>query len=392
MSKPVISRRGLFAAGGAALIGAAGGYALGSRDETVESTPVSSTVEFFGEHQAGIDTRPQTYTTFIGFDLREADADKARAVLSLLSDDAARLTQGIPSLADSAPELAQTPARLTVGIGLGHSLFEKTGRERDIPLFFPRIPEYSTDAFEDPWSQTDFVLQIGSDDPTTLSHTIRTLTKTVAPIVDIRWQQDGFRSVEAPQRESGASRNLMSQVDGTVNPGTDDFDTVVWISEGPDWAVGGTVLVLRRIRLLLDTWETLERGAQELIMGRRIESGAPLHGNSENDPLDFDAVDDLGLPAIPTNAHVRVAHAATTEEMILRRPYNYDLGLRDGKPDAGQLFAAYTSDPRRSFIPMQERIAQLDAFNAWNTTIGSATYIFPRGALSGGYVGDGLFA
>lgn len=50
-------------------------------------------------------------------------------------------------------------------------------------------------------------------------------------------------------------RNLMGQVEAThfPAPGSEQFATVVWIDDGPDWVVGGTVLVLRRIRMLLES-------------------------------------------------------------------------------------------------------------------------------------------
>ncbi len=44
-------------------------------------------------------------------------------LLPLLTDDARRLTQGRPALADTEPELATDPARLTVTFGFGPGLF-----------------------------------------------------------------------------------------------------------------------------------------------------------------------------------------------------------------------------------------------------------------------------
>ena len=44
-------------------------------------------------------------------------------MLRLLTDDARRLTQGRPALADTEPELADCPARLTVTFGFGPGLF-----------------------------------------------------------------------------------------------------------------------------------------------------------------------------------------------------------------------------------------------------------------------------
>jgi len=125
-------------------------------------------------------------------------------------------------------------------------------------------------------------------------------------------------------------------------------------------------------------------------VGTSLETGAPLTGTKESDVADFTELDNQGLPVIPMNAHIRVAHAETTEEMILRRPYNYNVELTDGTNDMGLLFAAYTKDPAQSFIPMQERIAQSDAMNKWVTTIGSAAYLILPGVSDGEFLGEVL--
>jgi dye decolorizing peroxidase len=107
-----ISRRTLLGAGAAAagiagvgLTATAGACGLGSA--------VAATEPFHGVHQAGIATRPQAYTTLVALDLRPGHADRAtvRSIMRLWSEDAVRLTQGLPALADTEPELAADPAR-----------------------------------------------------------------------------------------------------------------------------------------------------------------------------------------------------------------------------------------------------------------------------------------
>ena len=55
-------------------------------------------------------------------------AYKSAVLLRLLTDDAARLTQGEPALADTDPELAQQPSRLTVTLGFGPRVIDRFGR------------------------------------------------------------------------------------------------------------------------------------------------------------------------------------------------------------------------------------------------------------------------
>ncbi|MBI1352042.1 MAG: Dyp-type peroxidase [Actinomycetales bacterium] len=408
-----LSRRGLLAAGGVALIGVASGCtsaasppanptaasplppsATTASDAATQATGQDLVYPFYGAHQSGVETPPTTLQTFIGLDLIDPSPRTADAVLRLVSDDAARLTQGQPALGDTEPGIAASPAGLTITVGIGRQLFERTRRADAIPDSLVEIPAFPTDAFEKPWVQTDMIVQIASDDAVTLTHATRMVTKDLSTLVSVRWMQDGFLPNEPAVPGGVGRRNLMGQVDGTVNPepGTPDFNTVVWDdSEGPAWVTGGTVLVLRRIRLLLDDWEKLDPTTQENVIGRHQDSGAPLGGTSELEAFDYEAVDANGLPVIPEDAHIRVARAASTEQMILRRPYSYNAGMRNGTNDMGLLFAAYMRDPATSYIPMQTRVAELDAFNRWNITIGSAAYFLPAGAREGGYIGEGIF-
>lgn len=400
MSRITVSRREILLASGTAMLGAAGGLALGmSAQPSPGPSPIPPTVEpgivpFEGRHQAGVETPPAAFQTFVGLDLRAPSAQRATAVARLVTDDARRLTQGAPALADTEPDLAVHPARLTVTLGVGRRLLTRIGLPDRIPPELVPIPRFRTDRIETGWEQTDFVLQIGSEDPVTLAHAVRVLIKDTSTLASVRWLQPGFRSQQPALPGSPATRNLMGQVDGTVNPqpGSEQFRQVVWMPDSNEWWANGTILVLRRIRMLLDDWEALDRPTQEAVIGRKLDTGAPLGGSDESDPVRLDAVDDLGLPLIPVDAHVRVAHAGTTREMIWRRPYSYDAGMANGTNDMGLLFAAYTRDPRASFIPMQERIARSDAFNRWNTTIGSAAYLIPGGVGPDGILAAGAFA
>jgi dye decolorizing peroxidase len=406
-----LTRRGVLAAGGAALLGAAGGYAVGTQQgvvtpsaapapavppaTTAPSTPPATTtlIPFHGEHQAGVETEPALFQTFIGLDLLEPSREAAAAVMALVSDDAARLTRGEPALGDPQPDLAVNADMLTISIGLGHSLFERTGLGDQVPDWFPQIPSFPTDSIEGGWDGTDLLLQVGANDPVALSHTIRLLIKDLSTLTRVRWQQPGFRSSAPGTMGVAARRNLMGQVEGThfPQPGTPEFATVVWADDGPDWAVGGTVLVLRRIRMLMDRWDRLDRPVQETVMGRNLTDG-DLLGSNQTGTSPFDAVDANGLPVIPADAHVRIGRSDTLEGVIMRRPYNYDDGLKGHTSDIGLLFAAYSRDPRRSFIPTQQRLSESDAFHRWISTIGSSTYVFPRGVNEGEIIAHGLFA
>jgi len=232
----------------------------------------------------------------------------------------------------------------------------------------------------------DLLLQVCADDPMVVSHTVRTLIKSVRSRATVRWTQRGFRHAVGTRPDGMTMRNLMGQVDGTVNPdpATPDFARQVWNTGEPAWLAGGTSLVLRRIRMELDTWDELDPPARDLVMGRRQSDGSPLTGSDEFDDADFDALDANGLEVIPPQSHVARARPRHGDERFLRRGYNYD---DDG---VGLLFAAYQADVDRQFVPVQRRLDEFDALNTWTTPVGSAVFVLPPGCGPDGYPGDRL--
>jgi dye decolorizing peroxidase len=313
-------------------------------------------------------------------------------MMTLLTDDASRLTQGEPALPDNDPYLATNPARLTVTFGFGPGFFSKLGLSAQQPVGFAELPSFSIDQLTPEFSGGDLLIQIGSDDPLTLSHAVRQLTRTARSFAEIIWSQNGFTQDPAVALSGKTGRNLFGQVDGTINPrSTEEYAAQVWSSGQPAWFAGGSQMVLRRIEMNLDTWDQLDEGGKELAVGRKLSNGAPLTGAQEFDPPDLSATTEAGLPVIASFAHMRRAMPTNPEEKFLRRPVNYDEGLHaDGRSNVGQLFAAYMANIEKQYIPVQQRLADLDLMNTWTTPIGSAVFALPPGCQPGGYIGEGL--
>jgi dye decolorizing peroxidase len=350
---------------------------------------------FYGVRQSGIDTPAQTHALFVALDLAPTDQrgprDSLAAVLKLWTADAARLTQGRPALADTEPELAHRPSRLTVTVGIGPRCFERIGLAHRRPASVAELPSFATDRLESRWCGGDIALQICADDPIVVAHTARVLLKNVRSMAVPRWRQSGFRSARGADTSGATMRNLMGQVDGTANLRTaQEFDRHVWDDGAQQpWFAGGTVVVLRRIRAELDTWDELDRTSKELTVGRRLDTGAPLTGRQESDEPDLDA-EENGIPVIPPNAHVALARHRSDGERFLRRAYNYDDPPAAGTTDCGLIFAAYQRDPGRQFVPVQQRLADADALNPWITTLGSAVFAVLPGVAEGEFLGQGL--
>ena len=400
--RPAVSRRGfLVSAGlatGVAAVGVGTGYAVAQAEAAQKAASGDlgqQKVPFYGKHQAGIETPSQAYGTFLGWKLKPStDREGAIRMMRLLTDDAARLTQGVPALPDNDPYLALNPARLTATFGFGPSFFTKLGLESKIPTGFAELPTFSIDKLKPEFSGGDLVIQVGSDDPLSLSHAVRQLTRTARSFATILWSQSGFTSTPGAKPEGQTGRNLFGQVDGTVNPRTpEEFEAQVWAQGSPRWFDGGTSMVLRRIAMNLDTWDKLDEGSKELSVGRKLSNGAPLTGVNEFDPPNLAAKSDNGLPVIPSFAHMRRARTDDVTQKFLRRPLNYDEGINsDGSPNVGLLFAAYMANVSHQFVPVQQRLADLDLLNTWTTPIGSAVFALPPGCQPGGFIGEGLLS
>jgi dye decolorizing peroxidase len=398
----MVTRRGFLVAAGATTGAFAAGAGLGVAagiDPTGHQIPASAsaigsaTVPFYGKHQAGIETPFQAHGVFLGFTVPVGfTRERAQSMMQLLTDDAARLTQGKPALPDNDPYLAETPARLTVTFGFGPAFFTKLGLQSRAPAGFSPLPAFSIDKLQPEFSGGDLVIQIGADDPLTVSHASRQLSRTARSFAKISWSQSGFVRAQGSAPASQTPRNLFGQVDGTINPrSATEFTTQVWADGSPAWFDGGTQMVLRRIAMNLDTWDHLDDAGKEQSIGRTLSNGAPLTGKNEFDEPDLGAKSPLGLPVIPTFSHMARSRTGNPEHKFLRRPLSYDDGINtDGTANVGLLFAAYMANIERQYVPVQQRLADLDLLNTWTTPIGSAIFALPPGCQPGGYIGEGL--
>lgn len=414
-------RRLISTAAGTGVAAAVGGFGLGRgtattaeqsprRDLTGLNGPV--TEPFYGRRQAGVETPPQAHCAYVAWTLKPGTGS-AEAVrwLRLLTADAAALTQGTGPLADTEPELAENPARLTITVGFGRGFVALAGRNK-VPAWLRPLEKFSIDRLAPKLCTGDLLLQICGDDPLVVAHAQRMLAKDSRAFAEVSWQRSGFRRSYGSQKEGTTQRNLFGQLDGTANPGlsSEDFSRLVWGEASgrenpvfsargepptdlgdslPDWMRGGTTLVLRDIEMNLDTWDEADRPAREFAIGRTVGTGAPTSGSSEFDEPDFTAVDKRGLTKISSASHVaRSREGLGAETQIFRRPYNYGDGA-NGK--AGLLFASFQADIGRQFLPIQRRLAEVDLLNAWTTPIGSTVWAIPPGVNEGEYLGQKLF-
>ena len=401
---------GLGATAGLGAIAATSGLARADAlPDGATTTPAEQAqlASFEGTHQAAILSEPTPATTLVAFDAIAESKVELQALLRTITQRMRALYAGGPpeNLGPASPpddngvlgpELPSEQVAFV--LGLGSSLFDdRFGLARLRPAGLTEMTTFPNDNLDPAQCGGDLSIQICAHSADNVLHALRDLTKHTRGAMQPRWRIDGFQS---PPRPAGTPRNLMGFKDGTSNPSTADpsqMDDLVWLQPGggePAWTAGGTYQVARIIRMLVEFWDRVSLDEQEMMMGRRRGSGAPLDGNEEFDTPDF-ATDPKGF-RIPLDAHIRLANPrtdATASNRILRRGYNFDRGIDvNGNLDQGLLFTCYQQDIERQFVATQRRLLD-EPLVDYISPIGGGYFFCPPG-LNGNpadYFGSALF-
>jgi deferrochelatase/peroxidase EfeB len=406
-----VSRRRLFGWLGA---GTAGVLAAGATGEVIgratadeAASPAGSSpddaVEFTGRHQAGIVTPAQDRLHFVAFDVITDSRDELIEMLQAWTDAARRLTAGRDAgpvgavggeryaPPDDTGEAIGLPASgLTLTIGFGATLFEspdgtdRFGLAARRPAPLAQLPAFAGDQIDPAVSGGDICIQACANDPQVAVHAVRNLVRLGAGVVSVRWSQLGFGRTSSTSTGQATPRNLFGFKDGTNNLKAESeqaLDRFVWVGDGDsgaDWLAGGSYLVTRRIRMLIEPWDTSTLDDQERTIGRTKAAGAPLGQREEFDPVDVTKQVD-GKPAIPETSHVSLANPANSGTAIMRRGYSFVDGSDGlGRLDAGLFFIAYQRDPATGFVQVQRNL-RLDAMNEYIRHTSSAVFACPPG-------------
>jgi deferrochelatase/peroxidase EfeB len=405
----------------AAALGAVAGSALNSpksRDVPAGEHPAAP-VAFYGQHQAGIVTPMQDHLHFVAFDVITSKRSELVELLQNWTAATARMTAGKdagalgalggPAYAppeDTGEALDLPAAGLTVTVGFGATLFrDAQGRDRfglaaRSPAALAELPKFPGDAIEPAISGGDLCVQACANDPQVAVHAVRNLARLGMGVVSVRWSQLGFGRTSVTSRSQATPRNLFGFKDGTNNLKAEDGAVLdeqlwVWPGDGPDWMVGGSYLVSRKVRMLIETWDRTSLAEQEAIVGRSKGVGAPLGRSEEHDEPDFEVRGDDGEPMILETAHVRLAHHTHNGgARLLRRGYNFVDGSDGlGRLNAGLFFISYQRDPHRQFVPVQQQLARQDTMNEYIRHVSSGLFAVPPGVTAADdHWGRSLFA
>jgi deferrochelatase/peroxidase EfeB len=281
---------------------------------------------------------------------------------------------------------------MTVGLAAG--VFENPayGLSGKKPRGLTAMRVFPNDTPDPVWTGGDLLLQLCADSADMIHFALREITKATRGMLALSWKINGFHSVPRP---AGNPRNLFGYKDGIVNPAQDD--QLVWITKDsgqPDWAVGGTFMVVRLIRMLVEFWDRVGLGEQDGMIGRHRVSGAPLGAVKETDVPDY--ANDPDGQGIPLDAHIRLANPrtqATGASRLLRRGYNYDLGVDlNGNLQAGLIFTSFQRNIQTQFEATQLRLVN-EPMTDYIEPFGGGYFIgLPGVPAAGGFLGEGMFA
>jgi deferrochelatase/peroxidase EfeB len=412
-----LSRRaflsGAAVTGAGAVAAGAAGFGVGRATEGggAPAGHPGGTVPFYGVTQAGIATPAQDRLAFAAFDATTADRQALMGLLGAWSAAGARMTAGEPISAththpqsppvDTGEAIGLDPADLTVTVGFGPSLFDdRFGLADRRPALLRELPAFPGDLLDPSRTGGDLCVQACANDPQVAFHVIRSFARIGRGTVAMRWSQLGFGRTSTTSVTQSTPRNLFGFKDGTNNIKAEDAADMrrfVWVGSDSDqpWMADGTYLVARRIRMLIESWDANFFADQERIFGRFKDTGAPLTGKGEFDPVNLAATDAGGAPVIDVDSHIRLASPAEHDGVkILRRGYSFTDGTdpRTGQLDAGLFFICFNRDPSQQFIPIQQRLAGNDAMNEYVKHTGGGLFAVPPGVRQvGDWFGRTLF-
>lgn len=393
---------------GAALAGTVVGVNL-NKSEAVATTGLSKkTLAFYGEHQNGITNPSPANAIVCAFNITTTNKESLQELFKTLTLEIEKLTQGEKypdkdgkyppkdNLVNGDSELSD---ELTITVGLGASVFDdRFGLKDKKPIELIDMTRSPNDRLEEKRIHGDVVMQICAQHDETCLRALRILMRVTRDTLILKWLEQGFVQPNTLSEGKTSTRNLLGFKDGTANPKTQDekvMDDLVWVGKGkePQWAIGGTYMATRSIRMFVEHWDRTSLNEQEMIMGRHKDTGAPIGSKNENDIPIFHKKPNADQIAL--ESHIALANPRkkeTDKNIILRRGFNYSRGFNEaGQLDQGLLFICFQKSLNDGFIAVQNRLDG-ELLEEYIQPNGGGFFFVLPGVKRGSYLGSGLFS
>lgn len=321
----------------------------------------------------------QKYAAILKANVSVRDKSELKVLLKLLSDMAYEEMTRKPSVNFVLPlDLARIPDswRVTVTIAYGHSLFvDRNGNDRfgigfRKPKNLKLIPKFPGDEFDAIDSICDLLILVASDHPyinvATTRYFAEYVNKKFSKITGSAEVKNVFM-VKSVQQGFGRpdSREFLKFNDGIDNLRANiDLEKLVYVDENsnePEWCIGGSYMVYKKIREMMPVWEAFSKSTQEGIIGREKDSSLPLSKKKEGIKNLTPVYPDLKDSADgPLNAHIRKVQPRRPNpdlfgendlnRRFLRRPYPFFDGVDEhGNSINGLHFIAFMKSIQNQF-------------------------------------------
>ena len=269
----------------------------------------------------------------------------------------------------------------------------RPGRSRG-PAPLRTLPALPGDELDPARSGGDLCIQACADDPQVAFHAVRNLARIGRGAVTVRWSQLGFGRTSSTSTRAGHAaqphglqgrhgepqgrgpRRARAPRVGGRRP-----------SDEPAWLRGGTYLVARRIRMLIEVWDRTSLGDQEQTIGRHKASArrwASATSSPRSKPV-------AACPPTATCAWPRPRRTAATRSCAAatRSPTGSTTASASSTPGCS---SSPSSATRRPSSRVQRRLGADDKLNEYIKHVGSGVWVIPPGARRGGWVGETLLA
>lgn len=273
----------------------------------------------------------------------------------------ARTTEpGVP-----VEDLARLAREHRASIGLSGGLLP------GLAALLPAMAPFEGDVLDPARTNTGMVLLVEADRADEAEERASSLLDRAAGLVTPTWRASVGHTLKGTSRGRALTSNVFGFTEGFGNLADGAATTLIRPRAGvPRWAVGGSLLAMRVIRVSHDLWNRDEPQRHARIIGRHPD-GSWLNGDPATEPAPFGT--DPGGATTPLDSHVRRANPrdGTSRELPLtRRGWNYRTDAEEGT-----LFLAYTNDLDR-FEAVQRRVIG-DALSPYTLTVGGGYYFVP---------------
>jgi dye decolorizing peroxidase len=367
-----VSRRAVLIGAGAGLTAGAIGVAVGTTLLGGAGASPGGSVPAAGTTQAGV-ARPATPQRRGIIAVFTIPVTPARAVLR------ERLTALGNAVLDST-DSAAGPGDLTITVAIGPRL---------VGVIDPELPGAETlptfrgdESIAADRSGGDLLISVHGSGDAPLQAALERVVAAVPEAV-LAWDEQLVRAAGT----GTIVRNPLGYLDGIMVPHSqEELAENVWIPTGP--AAGGTICVIRRLRLDIAGFGDRPVAERDAIIGRHRIDGSPLSGGGRDDEVDLRAKTEAGDYLTPARSHVRAAHPSFTgSRLMLRRGYAFGTT----PDDSGLMFICFQND-LDTFVKTQQRLDEVDDLMAFAEPTASGSFLVLPGFSRDAPLGSTLFA